>query len=165
MSSLKAVFTGNKKLTLAVAESITCGHLQTRIGKISGASEFFLGGVTAYTLEQKVKLLGLDKETAEIVNCVSGQVAEAMAEGVCRLFNSDVGCATTGYAEPSQAYHIKDAYAFWAVAVRRADSSFYTTNGRVDLAGMSRISAQETCAAAAELAIIAITEKASELRS
>ena len=39
---------------LAVAESMTGGRLQARITEISGASSFFLGGVTAYALAQKI---------------------------------------------------------------------------------------------------------------
>jgi nicotinamide mononucleotide (NMN) deamidase PncC len=49
------------RLTLAVAESVTAGHVQSRVAAVSGASGFFLGGVTAYSLEQKVKLLGVDQ--------------------------------------------------------------------------------------------------------
>ena len=53
------------RLTLAVAESLTCGHLQAAIGAISGASEFFRGGLTAYTLAQKVRHLGVDRAAAD----------------------------------------------------------------------------------------------------
>ena len=44
--------------TLAVAESLTCGHLQALVGSVSGASDFFCGGVTAYNIDQKVRHLG-----------------------------------------------------------------------------------------------------------
>ncbi len=86
--------------TLAVAESVTCGHLQARIGAISGASEFFLGGITTYTLDEKVKHLGVKRAAAKAVNSVSAGVAEQMARGACALFGSDFALATTGYAEP-----------------------------------------------------------------
>ena len=70
---------------LAVAESITCGRLQARIGAISGASAFFRGGVTAYTLEGKVRLLGVDRAHAAKVGCVSrrvaGQASQLEAQG------------------------------------------------------------------------------------
>ena len=52
------------RLTLAVAESVTAGHVQARVSAVAGASNFFLGGVTAYTLEQKVKLLGVNRAAA-----------------------------------------------------------------------------------------------------
>src|SRR4051794_32647968 len=101
MSELKTLMLGPPRWTLSVAESLTSGQVQTRIGAISGASQFFLGGVTAYTLEQKVQLLGVDRSLAEPVDCVSAEVAEQMARGACRLFGSDVSIATTGYAEPA----------------------------------------------------------------
>jgi len=83
-----------------VAESLTCGRVQARIGQISGASEFFLGGITTYSLDQKVRHLGVDRAGASAVNSVSAAVAEQMARGVCALFGSELGLATTGYAEP-----------------------------------------------------------------
>jgi nicotinamide-nucleotide amidase len=97
---LKKLLLREPRRTLAVAESITCGHLQARIGAISGASEFFLGGITAYTLEEKVKHLGVKRAAAKAVNSVSAEVAEQMALGACALFGSDFALATTGYAEP-----------------------------------------------------------------
>ena len=83
MSELKDLMLAAPKRSLAVAESLTCGHLQARIGSESGASGFFAGGVTAYTLEQKVTLLAVDRAVAEAVDCVSDQVARQMAFGVC----------------------------------------------------------------------------------
>src|SRR5688572_5086437 len=107
------------RLTVAVAESLTSGHLQARVGAISGASTFFLGGITAYSLEQKVKHLGVARVAARRVNSVAAQVAAEMASGVCALFGSDLGIATTGYAEPSPADGVSDPFAWWAVAHRR----------------------------------------------
>src|ERR1039458_8239901 len=72
---LKKLLLREPRRTLAVAESITCGHLQARIGAISGASEFFLGGITAYTLDEKVKHLGVKRAAAKAVNSVSAEVA------------------------------------------------------------------------------------------
>src|SRR5688572_16674744 len=106
-SDLKELILARPRLTLSVAESMTCGQLQARIGAISGASEFFLGGLTAYTLDQKVRHLGVDRVHASRVNCVSHRVAVEMAEGCGRLFRSDLALATTGYAEPDRAHGIR----------------------------------------------------------
>ncbi len=99
MTELKELMLKPTRRTLAVAESLTCGRVQARIGSIPGASEFFLGGLTAYSLDQKVKHLGVDRAVAAPVNSVSAAVAEQMAQGVCALFGSELGLATTGYAE------------------------------------------------------------------
>jgi nicotinamide-nucleotide amidase len=149
MSDLKALMLQEPRLTLAVAESLTCGRLQARIGAISGASEFFLGGVTAYSLDQKVRHLGVDRAEAQAVNGVSARVAEQMARGACVLFGSDLGVATTGYAEASAQWNVASPFAWWALARRRPGGDFAVASGRVDCPGLSRVDVQERVAEAA----------------
>ena len=139
---LKQLMLGEPRYTLSVAESMTCGWLQARIGSISGASEFFLGGLTAYTLPEKVKHLGVDREHAEAVNAVSAAVAEQMAIGACKLFGSDLALATTGYAERLPDRHIMEPFAFWALAHVRRDGMPTLISGRTECTGASRIEAQ-----------------------
>lgn len=92
----------DRHLTISTAESITCGNIQRIIGQPSGASAYFLGGVTAYDIDQKVNILKVDRDDAQKVNCVSRNITEQMAIGVRALFNSDVSIATTGYIEPNE---------------------------------------------------------------
>lgn len=155
MSELRDLLRREPRRTLAVAESMTIGRLQARIGAISGASEFFLGGITAYSLDEKVRHLGVDRPEAEAVNSVSARVAEQMAQGACRLFGSDIGAATTGYAEPSPAQKVEAPFAWWAVAGRRPGGGFEVASGRVDCPGLTRVEAQERVAAAAFEALVA----------
>ena len=119
LNELKALMLRAPRLTLATAESMTVGLVQAKVGGISGASEFFLGGITAYTLEQKVRHLAVNRAAARRVNCVSAQVAAEMARGACALFDSDLGVATTGYAEPSEVDGVAEPFAWWALARRR----------------------------------------------
>lgn len=154
MSELKALMTGHPRLTLAVAESITCGRVQAHVGAISGASEFFLGGITAYTLEEKVRHLGVDRAEAEACNCVSARVAEQMARGACVLFGADVGLATTGYAEPSDERSVADPFACWGLAFRHPDGHFSVANGRGVFGGLPRTTVQERAASAAVEALV-----------
>jgi nicotinamide-nucleotide amidase len=110
MVELKELMLRSPRWTLAVAESLTAGHVQARVASISGASTFFRGGVTAYSIEEKVKLLGVDAAAATRVNCVSVEIAEQMARGVCALFGSDVGVATTGlYDQAAQRFVARPA--------------------------------------------------------
>jgi nicotinamide-nucleotide amidase len=139
---LKELMLRSPRLTLAAAESLTCGRVQARVGATSGASNFFLGGLTAYTLDQKVKHLGVDRAAARRVNCVSAGVAEQMARGVCALFGSDLGVATTGYAEPAPADGVTDPFAWWAVAHRRRGRYVKIWSGRVECPGATRVDAQ-----------------------
>jgi nicotinamide-nucleotide amidase len=149
MSDLKGLMLRSPKLTLAVAESLTSGRLQAAIGAISGASEFFLGGITAYSADQKVRHLGVDRAAAEAVNSVSAAIAEQMARGACALFGSDVGAATTGYAEASPQNGVSEPFAWWGLARRQPDGGFSVTSGRVDCPGLSRMQVQDRVAAAA----------------
>ncbi|MEL7427110.1 MAG: CinA family protein [Bacteroidota bacterium] len=96
--ALKKVFL-EKGLTLAVSESLTCGLIQATIGTISGASNFFIGGATTYWPEAKVKLLHVDPEAVAYNEAVSEKVAVEMARGICKLFHSNLGLGTTGFAE------------------------------------------------------------------
>jgi nicotinamide-nucleotide amidase len=149
LSELKRLMLGPPRLTLAAAESLTCGRVQARVGEISGASEFFLGGITAYALEQKVKHLGVNHAAAKRVNSVSGAVANEMARGVCRLFGSDLGLATTGYAEPSAPAGIESPFAWWALAHRVRGRFVAARSGRIECPGAKRIAAQQIVADAA----------------
>ncbi|PTX98443.1 CinA family protein [Opitutus sp. ER46] len=136
------------RLTLAAAESLTCGRVQAAIGAASGASEYFRGGITAYSLDQKVRHLGVNRAAAKRVNSVSAEVAEQMARGVCELFGSDLGVATTGYAEPSPTDGVEQPFAWWALAHRQPRGRFVLRSGRVECPGAKRAEAQEIVAAA-----------------
>ncbi len=152
---LKDLFLAEPRLTLAVAESLTAGHVQTRVGAISGASNFFLGGITAYSLTQKVKHLGVDRAAAKRVNCVSAEVAEQMARGACALFDADIGLATTGYAEPSPENGVADPYAWWALAKRGMRGKFTLVYGRIECPGCSRVDTQTIVADAVLAELVA----------
>ncbi|HLP25458.1 MAG TPA: nicotinamide-nucleotide amidohydrolase family protein, partial [Acidobacteriota bacterium] len=113
---LKKLLAKKPRLTVAVAESMTAGRVQALIASVSGSSEYFLGGITAYSLDEKVKLLGVNRTHARKCNCVSQQVAVEMAVGACQLFGADLALSTTGYAEASRKDGIKDPMAWWTLA-------------------------------------------------
>jgi nicotinamide-nucleotide amidase len=150
MEALKPLLLAKPRLTIAAAESLTCGRVQATIGAVSGASEYFVGGLTAYTLDQKVKHLGVDRAAARRVNSVSADIAEQMARGVCRLFGSDLGVATTGYAEPAPADGVRDPYAYWALAHRRRGRAGFVgvRSGRIECPGAKRMEVQTIVAEA-----------------
>lgn len=141
--------------TLAVAESLTCGRLQAAIGSVSGASEYFLGGITAYTLEEKVAHLGVDRRAAKRVNSVSASIAEQMAAGVCGLFKSELGLATTGYAEPAAKSSVAQPFAWWALAHRQRGRIIALHSGRIECPGARRVEVQQIVAEAALAELVA----------
>jgi nicotinamide-nucleotide amidase len=135
--ALKELLLREPRWTLAVAESLTCGQLQAAIGAISGASLFFEGGVTAYSLGQKIRHLGVSRAVAEPVNGVSAEIAEQMARGACRLFGTTLGAATTGYAEPVLEKGIVTPFAWWAIC-HQEEGQTEVRSGRIEVSGANR---------------------------
>jgi nicotinamide-nucleotide amidase len=89
-----------KRLTLALAESCTGGLVAHRITNVPGSSNYFESGVVSYSNKSKMEILGVPKELIESFGAVSGQVVEAMAEGVRSLANTDLSVAISGIAGP-----------------------------------------------------------------
>ncbi len=87
-------------LAVAVAESCTGGLVGKRLTDVPGSSDYFLGGITAYSNEVKTRVLGVPAELLAEHGAVSVEVAGAMAQGVQRLLSSDCTLSTTGVAGP-----------------------------------------------------------------
>jgi nicotinamide-nucleotide amidase len=81
--------------TLAVAESLTGGLLASAFARAPGSSQWFRGGVVAYSSVVKYGLLGVPAGPV-----VSEAAALAMAGGACRLLDADVALAVTGVGGP-----------------------------------------------------------------
>jgi nicotinamide-nucleotide amidase len=89
-----------RRLKIAVAESCTGGLVGGRITNIAGSSEYFEGGVVAYSNPAKAGMLGVPKDLIERHGAVSREVAAAMAQGVRQTMRTDLGLAITGIAGP-----------------------------------------------------------------
>lgn len=87
-------------LTLASAESCTGGLIGHLVTQIPGSSDYYLGGVTAYSNALKVKILGVPEALLAAHGAVSEEVALAMLKGVLDRSGAAVGVATTGIAGP-----------------------------------------------------------------
>ena len=86
--------------TISCAESLTGGALTARLIEVPGASRVVRGGIVAYASDVKAVLLGVPAARLASHGSVDPQVAAAMAQGVCRVLDSDWGVATTGVAGP-----------------------------------------------------------------
>lgn len=103
LSELVGRMLRERQTTLAVAESCSGGRLSQRITVIPGASDYYLGGAVAYSNRAKVKILGVSEITLADKGAVSAEVAEEMASGAIKAFNTDYALSTTGIAGPSGA--------------------------------------------------------------
>lgn len=88
--------------TISIAESVTSGCLQLAFSQMPNASLFYKGGITTYTLPEKVKILKVNRHEAEQCDCVSENITETMALNVATLFGSDWSIAATGYCTPAR---------------------------------------------------------------
>lgn len=160
-AELKKLILRRPALTLAVAESLTAGQVQARIASVSGASDYFLGGITAYSLEQKVKLLGVNRGHARSVDCVSQRVAVEMAAGAANLFGADLAVATTGYAEPAPKKKVRTPHAWWALCHRHRGAAVMLS-GLIEVPGADRVTVQTRVA---EAVLVELVQYLRELRS
>jgi PncC family amidohydrolase len=88
-------------LTLATAESCTGGLIGHRLTEVPGSSEYFLGGIIAYSNEVKERVLGVSHDTLESFGAVSAETALEMARGARRVLGTDIAVSVTGIAGPT----------------------------------------------------------------
>mgnify|MGYP000997096060 CR=1 FL=1 len=86
--------------TLSTAESLTAGGLSNALTIVPGASDVFLGSITAYRPDRKTSHLGVAADTISEHTVVSEQVAIEMGIGANKSFGSTWAIATTGVAGP-----------------------------------------------------------------
>jgi len=87
--------------TLATAESCTGGLIGGMITDVSGASDYYLGGVISYANVVKRDVLGVGADILAANGAVSESVARAMAQGCREKFRADWAVSVTGIAGPS----------------------------------------------------------------
>jgi nicotinamide-nucleotide amidase len=95
-----AEYADYNKLSISIAESCTGGLVSKMITDRAGASSFFNGGVISYSNSVKRDVLGVSNSILKTYGAVSAQCAEAMAVGVRKKTNSNIGLSITGIAGP-----------------------------------------------------------------
>ncbi|MGI8826484.1 MAG: competence/damage-inducible protein A [Chloroflexota bacterium] len=86
-----------RQLTLATMESATGGALAGMITDSSGSSDYFLGGIVAYSRKAKARH-GVSETVMDEHGLISEETALAMALAARAAFDADVGLGTTGVA-------------------------------------------------------------------
>ena len=87
--------------TLSTAESLTAGAVSSALVTIAGASDVFVGGITAYRDEIKISHLDIDPALIAEHSSISEQCAIEMAKGAMKSFGTTWAISTTGVAGPN----------------------------------------------------------------
>ena len=86
---------------LTTAESCSGGLIAHKITTVPGSSNYFVGGLVAYSNQLKETLLGLDPSLLANHGAVSSAVARTMADSIRHKTAADIGVAVTGIAGPT----------------------------------------------------------------
>jgi nicotinamide-nucleotide amidase len=112
-----------RRLTLSLGESCTGGLIGHRLTEVPGSSEYFLGGIIAYSYEAKERLLGVRHDTLYKHGAVSEETAQEMARGARHALGADIGLAVTGIAGPGGGLPGKPIGLTW-IALSSRDGEF-----------------------------------------
>lgn len=108
-----------KKITLSTAESCTGGSIAARITSVSGSSDYFKGGIVAYSNVVKMDLLHVSPDTLEKYGAVSETTVIEMVKGVMNALKTDCAISTSGIAGPGGGTAEKPVGTVWiAVAYK-----------------------------------------------
>jgi PncC family amidohydrolase len=89
-----------RNLHLATAESCTGGLIGHRLTNVPGSSDYYLGGVIAYSNQIKMNQLGVMVGTLEKFGAVSQETVLEMARGVRQRLQAEIGLSVSGIAGP-----------------------------------------------------------------
>jgi len=91
----------SKGVSIGLAESCTGGSISSRIVSVSGASDYYAGGIVSYSNEVKMSLLGVKESTLIDYGAVSEETVIEMALGARKVLGSDIAFSISGIAGPN----------------------------------------------------------------
>ncbi len=133
--------------TLSVAESCTGGRVGWRLTRVPGSSDYFKGGVIAYSDDLKQRLLKIKAPVLKKHGAVSEEIALMMARGVREKCATDYGLAITGVAGPGGGTELTPVGLVFVAAVGGAGERVH----ELRLAGGRGSIRRAACQAALEL--------------
>ena len=111
----------SKNLSLSTAESCTGGSIAALVTSVPGSSEYFKGGVVAYSNEVKMSLLHVSAETLEKYGAVSRETVIEMVKGAMKALKTDCAVATSGIAGPGGGTAEKPVGTVWIAAAYKSE--------------------------------------------
>lgn len=106
----------NNNLTVSTAESCTGGSISALLTSIAGSSEYFNGGIVAYSNDIKKRLLGVSGRTLKKYGAVSEETVIEMVKGAMKALKTDCAVATSGIAGPGGGTPEKPVGTVWIAA-------------------------------------------------
>jgi len=89
-----------RRSRMATAESCTGGWIAKAVTDVAGSSQWFDGGIVAYSNAAKIALLGVPADVLAAHGAVSEEAVCAMAEGARARLAADFAVAVSGIAGP-----------------------------------------------------------------
>lgn len=110
-----------KNLTVSTAESCTGGSIAARLTSVPGSSEYFKGGIVAYSNEVKEELLHVSSVTLQERGAVSEETVIEMVKGSMDTLKTDCAVATSGIAGPGGGTKEKPVGTVWIAAAYKKE--------------------------------------------
>lgn len=142
-----------RNLRVAAGESCTGGWIAKALTDVAGSSQWFEGGVVAYSNAAKTSLLGVPAGLIAAHGAVSEPVVRAMAEGARARLGVALAVAVSGIAGPDGGTAGKPVGTIWFAWA----SAGQTTAARELFAG-DREAVRRQCVALALRRLIEIAE-------
>lgn len=105
-----------RNLTVSTAESCTGGSIAAKLTSVPGSSDYFKGGIVAYSNEIKESLLGVSSETLKKQGAVSEETVIEMVKGAMKALKTDCAVSTSGIAGPGGGTKEKPVGTVWIAA-------------------------------------------------
>jgi nicotinamide-nucleotide amidase len=103
-------------LTVATAETCTCGLVSGALTEIPGSSSVVMCGFVTYSNEAKQRMVGVREETLAQHGAVSAETAKEMALGALARAKVSLSVAITGVAGPGGGSAEKPVGLVWFAA-------------------------------------------------
>ncbi|KAL8918600.1 MAG: hypothetical protein Q9172_005354 [Xanthocarpia lactea] len=91
----------SRKETVSVAETAAGGIISASLLSVPGASKFYRGGLTLYTLESRIQFAGWTEEHTKNYNGPNAEVVSELAKNVRERLGSTYCLAESGTAGPA----------------------------------------------------------------
>jgi len=117
-------FMKQHNLTVAFAESMTCGMASMKIGNVTGTSEIFAGSIVCYDEQVKIKLLQVSPRLLKKHTAESREATDALAANLGKLIPADFHCGITGLAAPGGSETVKKPIGTVFISVMYKDKLF-----------------------------------------